>query len=357
MSNPSITPAANHSAAVIVTVRGAIADGDPVEVFGYTNKSSASTSVTWPAVTTVTNDCLIMNIGTRDNDAAGAALSSSANASLSSVTEGCDDGTTDGNGGGIFTVTGGLATAGSSGSTTATVTSSVNSLLTIAIRSQAPTGIYARQRTFSDVYNSAATVALPANTLPGSLIVVDCSQYNTDPLITDFADSQGNSYSAVRTAINDGDTDHLFMCYAKNIIGGSYTLTVSNDTVGSTLIVTEYVGADTASPLDQVNSASGTSTTQTASVTTTIDDELYHVASTDAGDDFTIFTPATNYKGGVQQGDITNWMRLAQADRITTQGTISGGFTVPASVPYALIIASFKPGAAASNNNGFFNFF
>lgn len=359
MSNPSVTPAADHSAAVIVTVRGAIADGDPVEAFAYTNKSTASTSVTWPVVTTVTNDCLILNIGTRDNDALGAALSASANASLSSVAEGADDGTTDGNGGGIFTVTGGLATAGSSGSTTATVTSSQNMLVTLAVRSQAASGIYMRQRSMTDIYNSGTTIALPANTLAGSLIVVDVAQYNVDPIVAEFTDSQGNTYSAVRAAINDGDVDHLFMCYAKNIIGGSYTLTVTGNSVGATVLLTEYVGADQTAPLDQVGftPSGASSTTQTASVTTTTDNELYHVISTDANDDFVIFTPATNYKAGIQQGDITNWMRLAQADRVTAQGTISGGFTVTTAAVYACIIASFKPGTATGTNNGFFNFF
>lgn len=358
MASPAVTPAADHSDAVIVTVRGAIADGDPVEAFAYTNKSSASTSVTWPAVTTVTNDCLILNIGTRDNDAAGAALSSSANASLASVAEGADDGTTDGNGGGIFTVSGTLATAGSSGTTTATVTSSQNMLVTLAIRSQAATGIYMRQRSFSNIYTSGATVALPANTLPGSLIVIDVSQYNVDPALSEYSDSQGNTYQAVRAAINDGDVDHLYMMYAKNTIGGSYTLTFTGNSVGATVFVTEYVGADTTSPLDQVGfTASGSGTTYTASVTTTTDNELYHVIATDAADDFVIFTPATNYKAGIQQGDITNYMRLAQADRVTTQGTVSGGFTVTTGYPYALIIASFKPGAAVGTNNGFFNFF
>lgn len=357
MSSPTVTPAADHSDAAIVTVRGAIADGDPVEVFGYTNKSSASTSVTWPAVTTRTNDCLILNIGSRDNDAAGAALSASANASLSGVAEGLDDGTTDGNGGGLFTVSGTLATAGSSGSTTATVTSSQNSLLTLGIRSQAPTGIYARQRSFSNIYTTGATVVLPANTLAGSLIIVDVSQYNADPVVTDFSDSQGNTYSAVHAAINDGDVNHLFMLYAKNTIGGSYTLTFTGDSVGATVIVTEYVGADTTAPLDQVGIASSTGTTESASVTTTTDNELYHVITTDASDDFIIFTPTTGFRAGVQQGDITNFMRLSSASSVQAQGTITGGATVSASTTYAAMIASFKSGAAASINNGFFNFF
>lgn len=359
MAAPTVKASSNHVDAAIVTVRGAIADGDPTEVFGYTNKSTASTTATWPSVTTVTPNCLILNMGARDNSATGAALGTPTNSSLSSVAKGLDDGTTSGNGGGLFTVSGGLATAGSSGSTTATITSSINSLLTIAVRSQAPTGIYARQRSFCNIYATGATVVLPANTLPGSLIVVDVAQYNVDPALGDFSDSQANTYQASTAAVSDDGTDHLYMLYAKNTVGGSYTLTATGNSVGSTIVVTEYVGADTTSPLDQAtNNGSAGSTTESATFTTTAANELVHVIATDGADDFIIFNPTTGFNGGIQQGDITNYMRIAQADSIqATAGSVTGGFTISSSFTWVVIMASFKPGTTTAKNNGFFNFF
>lgn len=359
MAAPSVQAAANHIDAAIVTVRGAITDGDPVEVFGYTNKATASTTATWPAVTTVTPNTLILNVGARDNSATGAALGTPTNSSLTSVATGLDNGTTSGNGGGVFTVSGILASAGASGTTTATVTSSQNSLVTMAIRSQAPTGIYMRQRSFLNIYTSGTTVVLPANTLAGSLIVVDVAQYNVDPALTDFADSQANSYAAVNPAVSDDNVDHLYMIYAKNTVGGSYTLTVSGDSIGSTVVVTEYVGVDTTAPLDLATSnGSAGSTTQSATIVTTGNNELIHVIATDSSDDFAIFVPSTGFNGGIQQGDITNYMRMAQADQIqTTAGSVTGGFTIPVSVTWVALIAAFKPGSSAAKNNGFFNFF
>lgn len=359
MTAPTVKASSNHVDAAIVTVRGAITDGDPVEVFGYVNKSTASTTATWQAVTTVTPNTLILNIGARDNAAAGAALGTPTNSSLTSVAKGLDDGTVSGNGGGLFTVSGVLASAGSSGATTSSITSSINSLLTIAVRSQAPTGIYARQRSFSNIYTTGATVVLPANTLPGSLIVVDVAQYNVDPALSDFSDSQANTYASPTSAASDNGTDHLFMLYAKNTLGGSYTLTVTGNSVGSTVVVTEYIGADTTSPLDQATTnGSAGSTTESATIVTTANNELVHVIATDGADDFIIFNPTTGFNGGVQQGDITNYMRIAQADEIqSTAGSITGGFTISSSFTWVVIIASFKAGAASAKNNGFFNFF
>lgn len=97
--------------------------------------SSASTSVTWPAVTTTVPNCLILNICANATDTATAQMSGEANASLASVTERIDTSTASGNGGGLTVVSGTLASAGASGSTTGTLaTSSVQGRITVAIR-------------------------------------------------------------------------------------------------------------------------------------------------------------------------------------------------------------------------------
>lgn len=134
MFSPVVADPGDHVYGVIVTFTSCAIDGNPWDTTATAVKAGASTSMSMPAVTTTVDNCLIVNVASRDNDSAAAAASAEANASLTGLTERFDLGTALGNGGGLMVWTGTKSAAGSSGNTTATVTSSINAYMTVALR-------------------------------------------------------------------------------------------------------------------------------------------------------------------------------------------------------------------------------
>jgi hypothetical protein len=131
----------NVNMAVCLTIRGAdmtdVAGGSPFDVAATSNQTTASTSMSFPSVTTTGPDRLIINAGFLDRDANSTAeVSSYANSNLSSVTEQIDQIFNTGAGGGFFIGTGEKASAGSIGNSTATIVSQVFSMWTAAIQAE-----------------------------------------------------------------------------------------------------------------------------------------------------------------------------------------------------------------------------
>lgn len=138
MSAPVIQDPGNHVGAQILTYRGVITSGNPWDVTAGSTKTTASTSISAPAVTTTVNDTLIVQAVSRDTDSANAAFSNQTNAALTMIAERVDTGTSSGDGGGYSVWDGGKAVAGATGSTSATVSSSKNAMLTIALKPNSP---------------------------------------------------------------------------------------------------------------------------------------------------------------------------------------------------------------------------
>jgi hypothetical protein len=115
--------------------------------------SGASTSVTFPAVTTTSNNCMVV-LGVADSldSASTSRLSSTANANLSSIAERGESGTTTGDGAGLSCVTGIMATAGSTSTTSATITSTAQGRMTIALTPADPSPNHS-----ANIADSAAT--------------------------------------------------------------------------------------------------------------------------------------------------------------------------------------------------------
>ena len=128
---------AANAHAVIITYRGAVASGDPINTSASSTRASSS-SCTFPTATTTEDDCMILLFASRDNDSAAAAWSAQTNAALGSITERYDAGTALGNGGGISITEGTKATAGSVGTTSSTVTTSAGGMITAALRGILP---------------------------------------------------------------------------------------------------------------------------------------------------------------------------------------------------------------------------
>jgi hypothetical protein len=112
----------DHANGIMMTVRGCITSGDPVDVSaGDTTTDADASAVSIPGATTTVDGCLVVAACSRQTASVTAQQSGEANAALSSLAERLDVGNTLGNGGGLAVATGLKATAGAYGVTTATL--------------------------------------------------------------------------------------------------------------------------------------------------------------------------------------------------------------------------------------------
>jgi parallel beta-helix repeat protein len=168
----------NHMQGVVLAYRG-VDTTTPLDVTSVGGTASASTSVTFPSITTVTANCMIVfALAAADDRATGNDFGSWTNANLTSLTERVDANTAQGNDGALGAADGVKATAGATGTTTASiVTSAAKAYMTIALR---PSGGTAASGTVSATL-PAVTSALsgsyegPSGTLTSQLPAVTSS--------------------------------------------------------------------------------------------------------------------------------------------------------------------------------------
>jgi hypothetical protein len=115
------------------------------------------------------------------------------------------------------------------------------------------------------------SLAFSSGNTAGNLIVVYAIWSNTNSV--SVSDSGGNAYAAAGARTTWGSNWSAQVFYAKNIAGGSNTVTVTFATAVNSfgaIYIHEYAGIDKASPLDVSTSAIGTSKAMSSgSVTTT----------------------------------------------------------------------------------------
>lgn len=140
MASPILTAGTDFKYGVILTFRGAISNGSPINTSAGAVQATASTSASISAVTTTLANTLIVNAISNDVGSTSAFVTSFTNANLTGLTKQFDSGTIDGSGGGIAVATGSLASAASSGITTAAIASSITAFMTIALTPE-PTSI------------------------------------------------------------------------------------------------------------------------------------------------------------------------------------------------------------------------
>lgn len=134
-SDVALADSGSFTIAQMFAVRGAIASGDPFDVSASTQQTTATTTITYPTVTTSVDDTLILMFAGLDQDAASTAnLGAPTNANLEWLLEFMDRTVTAGAGGGYGVLMGGKATAGATGTTTASLTSQVCVTYTAAIK-------------------------------------------------------------------------------------------------------------------------------------------------------------------------------------------------------------------------------
>ena len=129
--------------------------------------------------------------------------------------------------------------------------------------------------------NSSVAASFVAAQTAGNLNVVVVGWGNT-AAINSVSDSRGNTYAlAVGPTSGSGLRQSLY--YAKNIAGGSNTVTVTFSPAAAypDVRILEYSGLDASSPLDKTAGAAGTGTTaNSGSATTTVANELIFGAGT-----------------------------------------------------------------------------
>lgn len=133
-AGPTIGDPGNHMVWSSIAFIG-VDTTDPFEDIQGDALAVASTTMTFPAATTLGPDRMIALFGASHPDSAANHISGFTNANLTSLTERFDNASTAGNGGGVYCATGLMASAGSTGTTTATlVTTSNQGRITIALK-------------------------------------------------------------------------------------------------------------------------------------------------------------------------------------------------------------------------------
>jgi hypothetical protein len=186
------------------------------------------------------------------------------------------------------------------------------------------------------ISNVSLAVAYPAAQTAGDLNIVAVGWGDTTSVVSSVTDTRGNTYSpAVGTTSGTGLRQVIY--YAKNIAGGSNTVTVTFNQ-GPTypdVRILEYSGLDTSSPLDVTAAAAGTGTTaNSGSATTTAANELIFGAGTSGH----AFTAAGT---GFTQRMIDIFGNIAEDETVSSTGSYNATATNTSSA-WVMQMAAFK---------------
>lgn len=134
-ANASIADPGDHITSRIFTFRGVRRDVAPGRAYATDTKTTASGIVTWPAISTIAPNSLVLCIASRADDTAGTTVFSAfSNANLTNLAEAGEAGSVSGDGGGFVLNYGTRAVIGNIGTSSGTMTvSSTNALITLAL--------------------------------------------------------------------------------------------------------------------------------------------------------------------------------------------------------------------------------
>ena len=192
---------------------------------------------------------------------------------------------------------------------------------------------------------SSVAVAYPAAQTAGNLNVVVVGWNDTASSVSSIVDSQGNTYTrAVGPTTGTALSQSIY--YAKNIAGGSNTVTVTfnHSAAYPDVRVLEYSGADTTNPLDVTAGASGTGLTgNSGSATTTSANELVF----GAGMTFDLYNAAGS---GFTNWVITNFGDIAEDKGVTSTGSYNATAGMRSSAAWVMQMATFRANGQRSSN-------
>ncbi len=190
--------------------------------------------------------------------------------------------------------------------------------------------------------SSSVAVTYSAAQTAGNLNVVEVGWNDTTSSVNTVTDSRGNSYVlAVGPTRGTGLSQSIY--YARNIVGGSNTVTVTFSKAAAVVDVRalEYSGLDTVNPLDMTAGAAGTGTTgNSGAANISSANELIVGAGMTAG----AFTKAGT---GFTLRTITNPDADLAEDQITiASGSYSATAATSTSTPWVMQMATFQANAA-----------
>ena len=189
--------------------------------------------------------------------------------------------------------------------------------------------------------------AFTSTNTAGNFIVAAVSSEN-NPAVT-CSDSQGNSYSIATTQYDNIKNQFLAICYAANVSAGTNTVTATFSVTAGyrRLLIHEYAGIASVSPLDvfALNNANGNTltdfTTTTAATTTAAGDLIFSAIMDDEG------TNTVTAGTGFTLRQSVNNMDLASEDQVqAAAGSIAGTYTLGAGHRFLAQMAAFKTGSA-----------
>ena len=230
-ANVTVPDSGDHQLAQMVVFSGCVDTGVPWDVTSTGTKTTASTSITFPALTTTVDNTTALLIATRPNDS-GSLLSfgTLTNSVLTNqFSIGQEAGTTSGHGGGFVWYTGEKATPGSIGTSTTTVSPSVtNAFMVIALRGDIPlsadSGAYNLTGSNAELVRSRS---LDAASGSYALTGAAADLVKTSPL---FIDAASGSYALTGSAAT------LVRASFLDAASGSYALTGAPADLAETII-------------------------------------------------------------------------------------------------------------------------
>ncbi len=170
---------------------------------------------------------------------------------------------------------------------------------------------------------SVAT-SFTSNVTSGNAIVVMTITGSATTLdTTSVTDNQSNTYTQIGTTQHTPGRNYLRVWYAKNVTGGSVTVTShqSGSATGVLMEMLEYSGLSTTAPADQSASATGNSTSPSGgSITPTNNNALVISAFIDDNSDNVSITGTSGYT--VEESDVLNSTstRNGIEDKVLTTG-------------------------------------
>lgn len=160
-TSTTVSDSGNHTTAIKMLFRDTPVIQGNFFVAATSTQGTASTSMTFPAVTTATDESLVILSVALDTDAdSTATVGTVTNANLSNITEIHDQTVSTNAGGGLAVITGEKATAGSTGTSTATGSTSVTRAYTTIALSRVAN--QTSTSTFNDVSGSLYTATSDA---------------------------------------------------------------------------------------------------------------------------------------------------------------------------------------------------
>jgi hypothetical protein len=228
-----------------------------------------------------------------------------------------------------------------------TVSSSIGSATSVT-----PTYVQSGTAT-NDAAGTNLAASLPTSTT-GNLIAVTVSWDTNASSTYSCADTQGNTYTIAVTRIDATSKQAVGVCYAPNIIGGADTITVTfggGSPIFRRVVVSEYSGIATSSPVDVTTSnvAAGTTAANgvtSGSATTTQAGDLIYGSVNDTASTTTI-TAGT----GFTQRASVNGADTASQDQVqASSGSIASTQTFGAAHRYIATLVAFKAASTGSSD-------